>query len=166
MRVVTLFFAALLAAASARAQTPGAPAPSPAPPGQVTVCGQPVAAPETPPPAGSGPVVFKVVLCFEKQGGYPVLEANAYLYYIQLRPSAGGEWVPFDESTEHFVRDDFKRLWATNFLDDLTIDVHDFPSKTASSARSSSTTWRSDSGSRLSTTSGRTRSISRKSKKS
>jgi outer membrane protein insertion porin family len=133
MRVVTLFFAALLAAASARAQTPGAPAPAPAPapppaqPGQVTVCGQPVAAPETPPPAGSGPVVFKVVLCFEKQGGYPVLEANTYLYYIQLRPSAGGKWVPFDESTEQLVRDDFKRLWATSFLDDLAIRTEDYP---------------------------------------
>jgi outer membrane protein insertion porin family len=127
MRVVTLFFAALLAAASARAQTPGAPAPAPAQPGQVTVCGQPVAAPETPPPAGSGPVVFKVVLCFEKQGGYPVLEANTYLYYIQLRPSAGGKWVPFDESTEQLVRDDFKRLWATSFLDDLAIRTEDYP---------------------------------------
>jgi outer membrane protein insertion porin family len=122
-----LFFAALLAGATARAQTPAAPAPAPAQPGQVTVCGQPVAPPENLPPAGTGPVVFKVVLCFEKQGGYPVLEANTYLYYIQLRPSAGGKWVPFDESTEQLVREDFRRLWATSFLDDLVIRTEDYP---------------------------------------
>jgi outer membrane protein insertion porin family len=128
MRVPPLFFAALMAASAARAQTPAPGAPVQAAPaaGQITVCGQPVAVPDTPPPAGSGPIVFKVVLCFEKQGGYPVVEANTYLYYIQLRPSAGGKWVPYDEGVEQVVRDDFKRLWATSFLDDLMIRVEDY----------------------------------------
>ncbi|HET7217602.1 MAG TPA: outer membrane protein assembly factor BamA [Vicinamibacterales bacterium] len=109
-------------------QTPAAPqaAPSPA----ATVCGQPVAAPQNLPPANSGPVVFQVVLCFEKQGGYPVVEANTYLYYIEMKSrvsnSQQNRWVPYDDAVEQVAREDFKRLWATNFLDDLAIRVEDF----------------------------------------
>ncbi len=38
------------------------------------------------------------------------------------RPSAG-VWRPFNEETERVLREDFKRLWATNFLDNLWIEV-------------------------------------------
>ncbi len=34
--------------------------------------------------------------------------------------------MPYDESTEQIIREDFKRLWATNFLDDLAIRVEDY----------------------------------------
>jgi Outer membrane protein/protective antigen OMA87 len=67
------------------------------------------------------------MLCFEKQGGSPVVEANTYLYYIQLkgsRPSVN-EWVPYDDTAQQMALGDFKRLWATSFLDDLVIDVRD-----------------------------------------
>lgn len=140
MRVFALVFAALAAAADVSAQTrplpqPPAPAAQPAPPQTVavslpaTVCGQTVPAPSKQPPAGSGPVVTAIVLCFEKQGGFPVIEANTYLYYIQMaartsKPSLD-QWVPYDDSVEQTVLADFKRLWATNFLDDLIIDVRD-----------------------------------------
>jgi outer membrane protein insertion porin family len=128
MRVLLFSLAAVMAATGVHAQTPAAQAPPPAAqPGQQIVCGQPVSAPQTLPPAGSGPVVFQIVLCFEKQGGYPVIEARTYLYYIQTRPSQGGRWVPYDEAAEQVIREDFKRLWATNFLDDLSIRVEDFP---------------------------------------
>ena len=141
MRVLLFFFAALTAAVAVHAQTPppaAQPQPAPAlqtpatpaqPPAAATgqtVCGQPVPAPRALPPDGSGPVVYQVVPCFEKQGGFPVVEANTYLYYIQLRPSVGGRWVSYDESTEQMIREDFKRLWATNFLDDLAIRVEDY----------------------------------------
>ena len=139
MRLLLFFFAALTAAAAARAQTPPAQTPTapaaaalaPAPPqaGQ-TVCGQPVPAPRTLPPAGSGPVVYQIVPCFEKQGGYSTVEANTYLYYIEMKSrisnSQTGRWVPYDESVEQVIREDFKRLWATNFLDDLAIRVEDY----------------------------------------
>ena len=138
MRVLLFFVAALTAAVAARAQTP--PAQAPAVPGQAapsappqpaqTVCGQPVPAPRTLPPAGSGPVVYQVVPCFEKQGGFPVVEANTYLYYIEMKSrlsnSQTGKWVSYDETIEQVAREDFKRLWATNFLDDLAIRTEDY----------------------------------------
>ena len=40
------------------------------------------------------------MLCFEKQGGSPIVEANTYLYYMQAkgsRPSLN-EWIKFDDS--------------------------------------------------------------------
>jgi outer membrane protein insertion porin family len=132
MRVLLLLFAALTAAARVHAQTPAPPAAAPQAPatsGQ-TVCGQPVPPPRSLPPAGGGPVVYQVVPCFEKQGGYPVVEANTYLYYIEtksrLSNSQTGKWVPYDESVEQIIREDFKRLWATSFLDDLAIRVEDY----------------------------------------
>jgi outer membrane protein insertion porin family len=139
MRVLLFFLAALSAAAAARAQTPPVQTPAtpaaapaaqaPAATGQ-TVCGQPVPVPRSLPPAGSGPVVYQVVPCFEKQGGFPVVEANTYLYYIEMKSrlsnSQTGKWVPYDDSIEQVIREDFKRLWATNFLDDLAIRTEDY----------------------------------------
>src|SRR4051794_15699212 len=81
------------------AQAPAAPAPAPqapAPQTQVpaaaasttqmvpTVCGQPIPVPSNLPPAGSAPVVYLVVPCFQKQGGYSVVEPQTYLYYLQM----------------------------------------------------------------------------------
>jgi len=58
-----------------------------------------------------------------------VVEAETYLYYMQLvamvsRPSQG-MWTPWDEKAIQTATDDFKRLYATNFLDDLSIEVSD-----------------------------------------
>ena len=91
------------------------------------VCGQQVPAPATMPPAGSGPIFYGYMLCFEKQGGSPVIDANTYVYYIQARPSNSREnrWTPYDEALEETLVGDFRRLWATNFLDDLAVDVRD-----------------------------------------
>ena len=92
-----------------------------------TICNQTVPEPARLPPANSGPVLTAVMLCFEKQGGSPVVEANTYLYYMQAkgsRPSLN-EWITYDDSVQQLALSDFKRLWATNFLDDLAIDVRD-----------------------------------------
>ena len=91
------------------------------------VCGQQVPAPASPPPAGSGPIFYGYMLCFEKQGGTPVIDANTYVYYIQARPSNSREnrWIPYNEALEETLVGDFKRLWATSFLDDLAVDVRD-----------------------------------------
>jgi outer membrane protein insertion porin family len=148
MRVLAILFVALLAqeaaafaagpeAASAPkaagfAAKPEATSQAAAPAGPVldlpaTICNQTVPEPARLPPANSGPVLTAVMLCFEKQGGSPVVEANTYLYYIQAkgsRPSLN-EWVPYSDGTPQIALADFKRLWATNFLDDLQIEVHD-----------------------------------------
>jgi outer membrane protein insertion porin family len=94
-----------------------------------TVCGQTVPAPAKLPPSGSQPVVYALMLCFEKQGGSSVIDQNTYLYYLQVkdqvsRPSQD-RWVPYTDAIEQTVIGDFKRLWATNFLDDLAIDLQD-----------------------------------------
>jgi outer membrane protein insertion porin family len=93
------------------------------------VCGQTVPVPAKLPPTGSQPVVYALMLCFEKQGGSSVIDQNTYLYYLQLkdqvsRPSQD-RWVPYTDATEQTILGDFKRLWATSFLDDLAIDVQD-----------------------------------------
>ena len=33
--------------------------------------------------------------------------------------------MPYDDTAQQIALADFKRLWATNFLDDLVIEVHD-----------------------------------------
>ena len=35
------------------------------------------------PPAGSGPVVYNVVICFPKQGNVSLVEPQTYLYYMR-----------------------------------------------------------------------------------
>ena len=139
MRLLSVFLVAVwaLAAADARAQaaSPASPPQNPSEqaspagvlPLPATVCGQQVPAPASPPPAGSGPIFYGYMLCFEKQGGAPVIDANTYVYYIQARPSNSREnrWVPYDETLEETLVGDFRRLWATNFLDDLAVDVRD-----------------------------------------
>jgi outer membrane protein insertion porin family len=116
------------------AQPPAAqtPASKPTPTGTLPLCGgiYQIGAPSRLPPAGSGPVVYQVGPCFEKQGGSPVVDANTYLYYMEVKnhvsvPSAN-RWVPYDEKIEAIMLSDFKRLWATNFLDDLVAETHDY----------------------------------------
>jgi outer membrane protein insertion porin family len=123
-------------ASQAPSPVPQVPAPKPAT-GQAaptlapqTVCTYPIPPPASLPPAGSAPVVYLVVPCFQKQGGSPVVESNTYLYYIEMKnhvsvPSAN-KWVLYDDKIEAVVLADFKRLWATNFLDDIAIDVQDY----------------------------------------
>src|SRR5689334_1472123 len=113
--------AGVLAAVPAAAQPQAAGPP-------VTVCGQQTQ-PRAMPPAGSGPVVLFIAPCFEAQGNASVIEAQTYLYYIQLKASrpSEGVWVPWDDSAERIVLGDFHRLWYdTNFLDNLWVDVSDY----------------------------------------
>ena len=117
------------------AQTPpvAAPttqAPSTAASDTATFCGQRVPPPANLPPAGSGPVVYIVGPCFTAQGNTSLVEPQTYLYYMQItsklsQPSQN-RWVPYDESVEEIARADFQRLWATNFLTDLSIVVSDY----------------------------------------
>ena len=104
-----------------RRQQPAVPAPQAAP-------RSPAAATAgTLPPAARRPLVRFIELTFPTQGDQSVIDPQTYVYYIQTqvsRPSAG-VWVPYNEKTEQSLLEDFKRLWGTNFLDNLSIDVVD-----------------------------------------
>jgi outer membrane protein insertion porin family len=106
--------AVLIASDTARAQSV-----PPAPAGQPAI---------TLPPQDSGPLVRFIELRFEPINE-SLIEAQTYLYYIQTQASRGsdGVWVPFNEQTEQTLLADFKRLWATNFLDNLRIEIVDEP---------------------------------------
>lgn len=95
---------------------------------QATLCDQPVPPPSQLPPTDSGPVVYYMGLCFPAQGNVSTVDAETYLFHIQLRPSrpSEGAWVPFDEQARETIREDFKRLWATSFLEDLRIEATDY----------------------------------------
>ena len=121
------------------AQQPATPQPTPpqqpAPSAPVEPAPEPSAAPAAGqpsaklPPAGSPPLVRFIQLSFPTQGDVSVIEPQTYLYYIQAQVSrpSDGVWVPYDEKTEKILVDDFQRLWGTNFLEDLSIEVVDDP---------------------------------------
>src|SRR5438045_6876474 len=128
-RVLFLAAVAGLLAVPLGAQPPATPAGAP-----VTVCGTQVNPPVNLPPANSGPVLWQIAPCFEAQGGVSLIDINTYIYYIQLKDvvSKASEnlWRPYNDATEKIILDDFKRLWPTNFLDNLWIDVRDYPFST------------------------------------
>jgi outer membrane protein insertion porin family len=94
-----------------------------------TICGLPVPAPATMPEAGPTPVIVALMLCFDGQDGVSSVEPATYLHYIQLKPSEAslGTWRVLDDEAERVARDDFGRLWATGFLDDLAIETVPYP---------------------------------------
>jgi outer membrane protein insertion porin family len=126
---ITVALAAMPALASAQPGVPtmrtldGGVEPNPE-----VVCGLPVPKPAQSPPEGSEPMTAAVMLCFDKQGGVPSIEPQTYLYYIQFRASepSRGRWVRYDAEAERTLLADFRRLWETNFLDDLSIEALDY----------------------------------------
>jgi outer membrane protein insertion porin family len=112
-----------LPASAARAQEPQAETHA----SLATVCGMPVPSPTKLPPDGSPPVVLALTLCFDKQGGGSVIDPQTYLHYIQTRPSEPSRdiWIRYDENVNEMLVEDFRRLWATSFLDDLSVAVED-----------------------------------------
>ena len=111
-------------AASAQSLSLAGAAPQEAP----TICGVPVPEPANLPPEGSGPVVYFIAPCFLAQGNVSSVEPQTYLYYMQLRPSQPSQdlWVPWDEQAQRTAIADHARLWATNFLSNLSIEATDY----------------------------------------
>ena len=127
-------FSATYGVARAQATPVDQPAASAAQGGQplklpATICGLEVPAPVTPAPPGTPTVVAGLLPCFEKQGGLSVVDPETYLYYMELKNYVSSpsqkRWVPYTEQIEQVILADFKRLWGTNFLDDLAIEVID-----------------------------------------
>jgi outer membrane protein insertion porin family len=92
------------------------------------LCGQPVPRPARLPRSDSDPIVYAMGLCFSAQGNVSAVDPETYLFYIRLRPSQPSQdvWVPYDEEARDTMRADFRRLWDTAFLDDLTIEATDY----------------------------------------
>jgi outer membrane protein insertion porin family len=115
--------AVVFSPSSASAQDPSAPTQPPVPEPTVAQCPAP---PGVAPPTETGPVVCAMELRFHPVNE-SLIEPQTYLYYIQAQTSRPSDkvWIPFNEQTEQTLLGDFKRLWATNFLDDLRIEVLD-----------------------------------------
>ena len=114
--VMTVTVMGVLGASPAGAQPPAAAAPA-------TPQAQP--APKLPP--ADSPVLLRTIeLRFPTQGNIAVIDPSTYLFYIETKTSrpTDGVWVPYDEKS---ILEDFKRLWATNFLDNIWIEVNDAP---------------------------------------
>jgi outer membrane protein insertion porin family len=121
LRFLMMAALAVVSPLAAAAQDPQVPAT--AAPQAATQCPAP---PGVTPPEDAGPVVCVMELRFHPVNE-SLIEPQTYLYYIQTQSSRPSDkvWVPFNEQTEETLLGDFKRLWATNFLDDLRIEVVD-----------------------------------------
>jgi outer membrane protein insertion porin family len=95
-----------------------------------SICGATVPLPANLPPAGSGPVLWLIAPCFPSQGNAYTVEPQTYLFYMELakqvsQPSQN-RWTPWTEELERIALADHKRLWATGFLSDLSIEAQDY----------------------------------------
>ena len=121
-RTLFALIVALACAAPAGAQIVGQPR-TPAPQAPAPKKTQP------PPPAGSAPVLKFVELQFHPDNS-PMMDPATYVYYLKARPGdpdKGESWVLYNEAEELA---DFRRLWATTFLDNIWIEVVDEPFET------------------------------------
>lgn len=93
----------------------------------VTVCGSSTVIPDVVPPSGSGPVVLMAAPCLIQDDGTPVIPP-AYRRHIELQVSRplDGVWVPYDTNTMKLIQADYKRLWDTGLLSDLTFSITDY----------------------------------------
>jgi hypothetical protein len=93
----------------------------------VTICGSSVAVPDMSPPTGSGPVVLMAEPCLMQDDETPVIPP-AYRRYIELQASrpVEGVWVPYDENTMETMQTDYRRLWDTGRLSELTFTIIDY----------------------------------------
>jgi hypothetical protein len=93
-----------------------------------TICGVTVQTPSALPPVNTGPVVYMIAPCFERQGGITTIPPTDMLRAIRLRPSqpSQGAWVPYDAVAEREIFEDFQRLRANYALAEISVDVRDF----------------------------------------
>ncbi len=83
------------------------------------------------PPTDSPRLLHTIELRFPDQGDVSMVQPETYLYYMEIkehvsRPSEG-IWVPYTSEIEEIILEDFQRLWSTEFLDDISIEVVDDP---------------------------------------
>ena len=75
------------------------------------------------PPPDSPTLFTAIQLCFPTQGNVSRISGRTYLYYIQsdelITLPAQAKWMPFDETVEQVLSEDFQRLMDTGFLSDV-----------------------------------------------
>jgi len=93
-----------------------------------SICGIAAPLPGALPPSTSGPVVYLISPCFERQGRRSRLPPETYLREIHLKASrpSQGLWTPYDSAAEQVILEDVQRLWNHLPLADLSIDIRDF----------------------------------------
>ena len=96
------------------------------PPGQPPIATAPAV---VLPPPDSPPLLRYIRLEWPTQGNVSVIDPQTYLFYVKTATSrsSDGFWVPWDDKAEKSILADFKRLWETNFLDNLWVEVRDVP---------------------------------------
>ena len=94
----------------------------------VEICGSAVSIAEENPPTNIGPVVLMALPCLHAEAGGPPTIPSSYRRLIQLRPSnpSAGVWIPYDDVAQRAMQADFRRLWDTGKLDDVSISVTDY----------------------------------------
>ncbi len=105
-----------------------AQAPPPAPPAATPVTAD-ASTTTAQPPVGSAPVLRTIEIRFPTQDNVSAIDPQTYVHYIGTQPSRPSldRWVPWTPEIEQSLLADYRRLWATNFLDDLTLSVEDRP---------------------------------------
>lgn len=93
----------------------------------IPICGNSVAIPDVLPPSGSGPVVLMAAPCLLRDDGTSVIPED-YRRYVLLQTSRplDGVWIPYDENTTEAMQADYRRLWNTGRLSDLTFTVTEY----------------------------------------
>ena len=83
------------------------------------------------PPADSPPLFRSLEIRFPTQGNVPTVEIATYLYYMEVDDEVSlpsqQRWTPYDPALETLLLEDFERLWATDFLTDMAIEIVDDP---------------------------------------
>ena len=83
------------------------------------------------PPSGSPALFRSLEIRFPTQGNVPTVEIATYLYYMEVDDEVSlpsqQRWTPFDAALETLLLEDFERLWATDFLNDIAIEIVDDP---------------------------------------
>ena len=83
------------------------------------------------PPSDSPPLFRTLEIRFPTQGNVPTVEVATYLYYMEVDDEVSlpsqQRWTPFDAALETLLLEDFERLWATDFLNDIAIEIVDDP---------------------------------------
>ena len=122
MKAVLVVLAGLIApVASSGCAAKAAPSVS------VTVCGSSVAIARMSASTDGPAVVMMAAPCLMQDDGTPVIPP-AYRRHIELPASRplDGVWVPYDANTMKLMLGDYKRLWDTGLLSDLTFSITDY----------------------------------------
>ncbi len=117
------------AAAGAQPAAPAAPQPATSANQAATICGQPVPPPRTLPPDGRARSCTSSPRVSRRRGTRRWSDVQTYLYYIQteIQPAVRERLGALQRRGRAADSRRLQaRLWATNFLDNLSIETQDY----------------------------------------